>query len=131
MRIMSFFLPRLILVLHKPLPMLKTRATLPPALRQHLESELLFLMQRTNVRHQRLNLILAERTLEGRHPALAVRNDLSEFRIGQFLDYRRSKVRNVHALSNRRASTLLAVAHCAFRPEHFTAGRAVGSGVGP
>src|SRR5437867_13277213 len=88
-------------------------------------------MQRMNVRHQRLNLILAERTLEGRHPALAVRNDLSEFRIAQLLDYRRSKVRNVHALSNRRASTILTVARGAFRSEHFTAGSAVGTGVGP
>jgi hypothetical protein len=46
--------------------------------------ELLLLMQRTNVRHQGLNLIIAERTLEGGHSALGTGDDLSEFRIWQF-----------------------------------------------
>jgi len=45
-------------------------------------------MQRANVRYQRVNLILAERILEGRHSSLTVRNDLCELPIGQLLDYR-------------------------------------------
>src|SRR6266481_7173810 len=53
---------------------------------RHSKSELLFLAQRTNVANQIVNLRLAQRTLEGRHSALAVGNDLSEFRIGPLLD---------------------------------------------
>src|SRR6266481_8506651 len=95
-----------------------------------MEFELLLLMQRTNARHQVVNLILAERTLEGRHSALAIGNDLSEFRIGQFLYYRRSKIRNVHTLSNRRASSVLTVAHGALRPERCISFRAVRTRIG-
>src|SRR6266849_1633375 len=45
---------------------------------QRSPPELLSWMQRANVRHQGVNLLLAERTLERRHSALAVGNDLSE-----------------------------------------------------
>jgi len=53
---------------------------------QRTESGLFFSTQRANVRYEGMNLILAERILEGRHSALAVGNDLSEFRIGKLLD---------------------------------------------
>src|SRR5882762_7350648 len=89
------------------------------------ESELFLLAQRTNVRHQSVNLILAERTLERGHSTLAVRNYLSELSIGQLLDYRRAKIRNVHALSNFRASSVRAVAHRTLRLECAFGGRAV------
>jgi hypothetical protein len=49
-------------------------------------SQLFLCSQRANVRHKAVNLVLAERTLEGRHSGLAVGNYLSEFRIGQLLD---------------------------------------------
>jgi hypothetical protein len=53
---------------------------------QRTASELFFPTQGTNVRHQGVNLGLAERILEGRHSGLAVGNYLSEFCIGQLLD---------------------------------------------
>src|SRR5260370_21618161 len=61
-----------------------------PALRetQHIDFKLFLLTQRAIVRHQRVNLILAERVFERGHSALAIGNDLSELRIGQLLDYR-------------------------------------------
>src|SRR5713226_394948 len=55
---------------------------------QCADSELSLLMQRANVRHQGMNLILAKRTLEGRHSALAIGNDLNQFCIRELLDYR-------------------------------------------
>src|SRR5258706_12923020 len=88
-------------------------------------------MQRTDVRHQRVNLIVTERALERRHSALAVRNDLSEFRIGGALYNRRSKVGNIHALFNRGASSVWAVAHGTFRPERSTGRRFFLNRVGP
>src|SRR6266403_3388958 len=71
--------------LQNPLERYPTRVSVGPAI-QH--PELLSLTQRANVAHQLVNLRLAQRTLEGRHSALAVGNDLSELRIGQLLDYR-------------------------------------------
>ena len=59
--------------------------------------------------HERMNLILAERILERRHSPLTVGNDLSELCIGELLDYRRAKVRNVHAPSDLRATSVLTV----------------------
>src|SRR6202040_3335310 len=50
--------------------------------------DLFLLMQRANVPYERMNLIRAERTLEGRHSPLTVGNDLSELPIGQVLDCR-------------------------------------------
>lgn len=58
------------------------------------------MMERVNVRDEAVNLILAERILERRHWPFAVRNDLRELRIGQLLDERRPKVRNLHAVSD-------------------------------
>jgi hypothetical protein len=49
---------------------------------------LLLSMQRSNVLHQRVNLILTQRTLKRRHSPLALRNDLRQLGIGEFLDYR-------------------------------------------
>jgi hypothetical protein len=66
---------------------------------QCIDYGLFFRTQRANVRYEGMNLIPAERILEGRHSPLTVGNDLSELRIGQLLDYRGTKVRNVHALS--------------------------------
>src|SRR5260370_6626639 len=91
--------------------------------------ELFFSTHRPNLLHQGVNLILTERILEWRHSALAVGNDFRKFRIGQLLDFRRSKVRNVHALSDLRATSILSVARGAFRPERRTARRAVRAGV--
>src|SRR3979490_1095130 len=45
------------------------------------ENQLFLCSQRANIRNQGVNLIRAERILEGRHSALAVGNCLSEFRI--------------------------------------------------
>src|SRR6267142_6397594 len=87
------------------------------------ESELFLLAQRTNVRHQSVNLILAERTLERGHSTLAVRNCLSELRIRQLLDCWRAKIRNLHALSNFRTTSVRAVAHRAFALERRLSGR--------
>src|SRR5712664_1055757 len=86
------------------------------------ESELFLLAQRTNVRHQSVNLILAERTLERGHSTLAVRNCLSELRIRQLLDCRRAKIGNLHALSHFRASSVRTVAHRAFALERRLSG---------
>src|SRR5260370_3839723 len=91
--------------------------------------KLFFSTHRPNLLHQGVNLILAERTLEGRHSALAVGNDFRKFRIGQLLDFRRSTVRNVHAITDLRATSILSVARGAFRPERRTARRAVRAGV--
>src|SRR6266853_4885867 len=73
-----------------------------------VRSELFLLAQRTNVRHQSVNLILAERTLERGHSTLAARNCLSELRIRQLLDCRRAKIGNLHALSNFRTTSVRA-----------------------
>jgi hypothetical protein len=78
-----------------------------------------------------VNLIVTERALERRHSALAVRNDLSEFRIRFVLHNRRSKVGNVHALSNRGASSVWTVAHGTFRPERSSGRRFVRTRIGP
>src|SRR6266481_9122125 len=93
--------------------------------------ELFLLMQQANVRHQSVNLLLAERILERGHSTLAIGNDLSEFRIRQLLDHRGAKVWNVHAFSNFRAAAVLTVAHGALRPERNTASRAVWPGASP
>src|SRR6266850_2447867 len=52
-------------------------------------------------------------------------------RVQLFLLMQRANVRNVHALSNLRATSILTVAHGAFRPERRAAGRAVWTGAGP
>src|SRR5271167_3040606 len=86
---------------------------------------LFFRAQRANVSYERMNLILAERTLERRHSALTVGNDLGELCIGHLLDFRGAKVRNVHALSDRGAASIRTVAHGALCPERRAAGGAV------
>jgi hypothetical protein len=75
------------------------------------------MMERANVSSQLLNLILAERILKGRHSVLAIGNDLRELRIRQLLHSRRTKVWNIHSVSDCRAPSIWAVAHGAFRPE--------------
>ena len=55
---------------------------------QHTEAGLFFSAQRANVRYEGMNLIRAERILEGRHSSLTVGNDLCELRIGHLLDFR-------------------------------------------
>src|SRR5260370_34188970 len=92
-----------------------------PGKTQRIGSELFFPTQRANVRYEGMNLILAERILEGRHSTFTIANDFSKLRIGQLLDCRRAKARNVHALSNLRATSVLTVTHRAFRPERGTA----------
>src|SRR5258708_20699840 len=67
--------------IHNVLSMLKESNHIASAGNQRTKSELLLLMQRANVRHQSVNLLLAERILERGHSALAIGNDLSEFRI--------------------------------------------------
>src|SRR6267142_2483346 len=102
--------------------LLENRRALQPAKRRLQASELFLLAQRTNVCHQSVNLVLAERTLERGHSTLAVRNYLSELGIGQLLDFRRAKIRNFHALSNFGASSVGAVAHRAFALERRLGG---------
>src|SRR6202007_2973655 len=87
------------------------------------------MVKRANVCNQAVNLRLAKRTLERRHSALAIRNDLSQFCILLLLDCQRAKVWNVHALSNRGTGSILTVAHCAFCAERRTACGAVWTGV--
>src|SRR2546422_10485849 len=69
-----------------PFKWLRT-ATIEPALGETHRVQLFLLMQRANVRHQGVNLILSERIFEGRHSSLAVGHYLSEFRIGHLLDH--------------------------------------------
>src|SRR5712671_7065449 len=102
--------------------LLENRRALQPAKRRLQASELFLLAQRTNVCHQSVNLVLAKRTLERGHSTLAVRNYLSELGIGQLLDFRRAKIRNLHALSHFRASSVRAVAHRAFALERRLSG---------
>src|SRR5712672_1783412 len=102
--------------------LLEKRRALQPAKRRLQASELFLLAKRTNVCHQSVNLVLAERTLERGHSALAVRNYLSELGIGQLLDLRRAKIRNLHALSHFGASSVRAVAHRAFALERRLSG---------
>src|ERR1700758_95126 len=78
-----------------------------------------------------MNLIVTDRALERWHSALAVRNDLSEIRIGGVLYNRRSKVGNVHALSNWGASSVWTVAHGTFRPERSSSHGLVRTRSGP
>src|SRR5580704_18880195 len=92
------------------------------------ESKLFFTTQRANVGYERMNLILAKRTLERRHSALAIGNDLSELRIGDLLDLRGAQVRNVHAFSDRGAASVWTVAHGAFRSKRRAGGGAVWTG---
>jgi hypothetical protein len=93
------------------------------------ESELFLLVQRTNVRHQSVNLILVERILERGHSALAIGNDFSELRIRQFLNYRGAEVRNIHALSNLRAASIWTMAYRTFRTKRRATGRTVWTGL--